>query len=48
MDLEYYSKIGEQEDEYWAETTTEQKGAVQIFQRYNKHRRPFRRHNHDQ
>ena len=27
-DLEYYSKIGEQEDEYWAETTTEQKGAV--------------------
>lgn len=26
-DLEYYSKIGEQEDEYWAETT-EQKGAV--------------------
>ena len=27
-DLEYYSKIGEQEDEYWAETTDEQKGAV--------------------
>lgn len=28
-DLEYYSKIGEQEDEYWAETeTTKQKGAV--------------------
>lgn len=27
-DLDYYSKIGEQEDEYWAETTTEQKGAV--------------------
>ena len=27
-DLEYYSKIGKQEDEYWAETTTEQKGAV--------------------
>ena len=27
-DLEYYSKIGEQEDEYWAETTTGQKGAV--------------------
>lgn len=27
-DLEYYSKIGEQEDEYWVETTTEQKGAV--------------------
>lgn len=27
-DLEYYSKIGEQEDEYWAETTNEQKGAV--------------------
>ena len=27
-DLEYYSKIGEQEDEYWAETATEQKGAV--------------------
>ena len=27
-DLEYYSKIGVQEDEYWAETTTEQKGAV--------------------
>lgn len=27
-DLEYYSKIGEHEDEYWAETTTEQKGAV--------------------
>ena len=27
-DLEYYSKIGEQEDEYWAEITTEQKGAV--------------------
>lgn len=27
-DLEYYSKIGEQEDEYWAEMTTEQKGAV--------------------
>ncbi len=26
-DLEYYSKIGDQEDEYWAETT-EQKGAV--------------------
>lgn len=26
-DLEYYSKIGEQEEEYWAETT-EQKGAV--------------------
>ena len=26
-DLDYYSKIGEQEDEYWAETT-EQKGAV--------------------
>lgn len=26
-DLEYYSKIGEQEDEYWAETT-KQKGAV--------------------
>ena len=26
-DLEYYSKIGEQEDEYWAETA-EQKGAV--------------------
>lgn len=26
-DLEYYSKIGEQEDEYWAEAT-EQKGAV--------------------
>lgn len=26
-DLEYYSRIGEQEDEYWAETT-EQKGAV--------------------
>lgn len=26
-DLEYYSKIGEQEDEYWAETT-EQKGSV--------------------
>lgn len=26
-DLEYYSKIGKQEDEYWAETT-EQKGAV--------------------
>lgn len=26
-DLEYYSKIGELEDEYWAETT-EQKGAV--------------------
>ena len=26
-DLEYYGKIGEQEDEYWAETT-EQKGAV--------------------
>ena len=26
-DLEYYSKIGEQEDEYWVETT-EQKGAV--------------------
>lgn len=26
-DLEYYSKIGEQEDEYWTETT-EQKGAV--------------------
>lgn len=26
-DLEYYSKIGEQEDGYWAETT-EQKGAV--------------------
>ncbi|MBD9058791.1 MAG: protease [Prevotella copri] len=26
-DLEYYSKIGEQEDEYWAETTV-QKGAV--------------------
>lgn len=26
-DLEYYSKIGEQEDDYWAETT-EQKGAV--------------------
>ena len=26
-DLEYYSKIGEQENEYWAETT-EQKGAV--------------------
>ena len=26
-DLEYYSKIGEQEDEYWAETS-EQKGAV--------------------
>ena len=25
--MEYYSKIGEQEDEYWAETT-EQKGAV--------------------
>lgn len=28
-DLEYYSKIGEQEDEYWAETETpKQKGAV--------------------
>lgn len=28
-DLEYYSKIGEQEDEYWVETeTTKQKGAV--------------------
>lgn len=27
-DLDYYSKIGEQEDEYWAETPTEQKGAV--------------------
>ena len=27
-DLEYYGKIGEQEDEYWAETTDEQKGAV--------------------
>ena len=27
-DLEYYSKIGEQEDEYWVEATTEQKGAV--------------------
>ena len=26
-DFDYYSKIGEQEDEYWAETT-EQKGAV--------------------
>ena len=26
-DLEYYSKIGEQEDEYWAETA-EQKGAI--------------------
>ena len=26
-DLEYYSKIGEQDDEYWVETT-EQKGAV--------------------